>query len=268
MTPSGGRLIVTATAAACAYVVVALPRAIEPREPPWFLESAPAAAAEPAPIPPDPMLDRLIELILARGAFEAGGSEPPSATRERADRTRMLAASVERNLGAEPLEAVARDLVRRIEAAIVGDADADPALLGDFERQLARYGAVREGRRVAPRVVVRALAAARVAALLQMEPTRFMSDGEAEAYFAWAALHAGSDREELRELGLGGWRAHDAVRADEARAYHAYVSRRHDEAARLYQRVHEATGELAARNHSLAALVRAEIPGGLGTVDR
>ena len=210
--------------------------------------------------PADPMLDRLVELILARGAFEAGGAEPTTATAERADRTRALAAAVEVHLGEEALTALGRSLARRIELAARGESEESPALLGDFRRQLDRHGVTREGALVAPPIVVRALAAARVATLLQMEPTRFMDEAEEKAYFAWAALRPGEEGRDLRAFGDAGWARHDPVRAAEARAYFAFEDGRYEEAGRLYRSVHEATGELRARNHSLAAVLRAEIP--------
>src|SRR5690606_27856003 len=125
------------------------------------------------------MSDRLVELILARGAFEAGGTEPGAVTQERADRTRLLAGAVEKHLGEEALTTLARSLSLRIERASLGESDEGAELLGDFERQLALHGVVQDGKLVGPRLVVRALAAARIAAIVQMEPTRFMEDAEA-----------------------------------------------------------------------------------------
>jgi hypothetical protein len=260
MTPSGGRLIVTATATACAHLVLALPRAIEPSEPPYFIPRIEEPTSAGAEAPADAMIDRLDALILARGAFERGGFEPPTATKERADRTALLARAIETHLGEEALTSAARRLARRIDRRVHGESDEQPEILGDFERQLARHGVTRDGERVGPRVVVRALAAARIAALVDMEPTRFMTAAEEEAYFAWAAIRPGADAKALRAFGDPGYERNDPVRAAEARAYFAYVDGAYDVAARLYRRVHEETGELRARNHSLAALVRAGMP--------
>lgn len=258
MTPSGARLIVVATATACAYVVVALPRAIEPKEPPTYVPRHEAHEVEvPAP-PDDPMLERLEALVLARGALERGASEPATATEERRRRTEILARSVETHLGRGALDAFARALVARIDRRVHGESDEDEAILGDFERQLAMHGVFVGGERIAPRIVVRALAASRLATLMAFEPTRFMTEAETEAYYAWAALRPGAEAKELRAFGMAGYAELDPVRAAEARAYFAFREGRFADAASLYQRVHEQTGELRARNHAIAALVRAE----------
>jgi hypothetical protein len=257
MTPSGARLIVTATATACAYVVVALPRAVEPREPPHLVPASGGERDRGPDLPSDPRIERLVELVLARGEFERGGSEPTTATEERASRTRMLARAVESQLGERALRDVARHLAHRVDQRAHGDSEENPRILGDFERQLARHGVTRAGTMVGPRIVTRALACARIATLFGMEPTRFMTTAEEEAYFAWAALRPGADQRELRAFGAEGYARMNPTRAAEARAYFAYVDGEYDLAARLYQGVYDETGEFRARNHALAALVRA-----------
>ncbi len=270
LTSSGARLIVTTVAAGCATVLLCLPQAVAPRSPPalWpeaaeaelaqtlLAEERIAAAAESYE---GRALERLRALQAEQGRAEVGPGEAAAAAHERAlGLQRLLSLVAQENEGA--VEALRAQALVQLWPALRGDldADAEQVALGSFPRMLERYGAARDGRRLAPKSVVHAMFKARWNVMHGLEQTDGFSDAEAQAFWGWAALHAPNASEDFRYTAIQGYaRAHGPA-TRELLAYAAYQERSYARAASLYADLFEETGKLRFRNHARAALLMAQ----------
>ena len=266
MTPSGARLIVASIAFFCALFLAASPRAVVPLEPPYpIVKASPDEAndgakdgardglrlAEGA----DPAVNQLLQLLLERGAAEIGVIEPSDRFAERDARIRLLARSLESQLGEEAMRAFSRQIAREIERGIVQGANhneaVDPRLIARLDRQLELHHASLGGALIAPPSLVRAFALARLAMVFgEPRVDRFMSPSEREIYYGWAALFGEGEVQRFGEEGYAAIRPEIMRRATAFRAFHAGDF---DAAALLYRRIYEEEGSIAARNYALAA---------------
>jgi hypothetical protein len=250
MTRSGARLILASTAASCVGFLLCMPQPVAPRElPALVLDPAAVASAGAetealaARAPHDAPSDRLRALIA-----DAGTSAGGEALREALSAVR--AAHGEAGLGALRAEAACR-----AEAAL---SDAPPndetrRALGRFEPIATRYGLRRDGRRLAPPIVVRTLFEAQWNVIAGMAPTTGMSRTEEQAYWGWLALAAREAPVALRESALEAYAEVDGPGAEEAQAIVAYLNGDHADAFLRFKALYEATGELRLRNHAMAA---------------
>ena len=264
-TPGGARLIVAAVAAACGTVILCLPAGVPPQHPPPIWPDA-AEAALPAALAADVELARAAEsyegravgrlrrLYAEQGLAEVGGGEDPNATHERSLGSSRLLALVEAEHAAAARALRAEALVE-LWPALRGELglEREREILGSFARILERYGAAVDGRRVAPRSVLRVMYAARWNVIHGLERTEGFTDAEAQAYWGWAALHApveGPRGAAVREEAMREYAACGGPDADALRAYVAYGERAFAQASALYQRLFESTGALRYRNHA------------------
>ena len=272
LTPSGSRLIVAAFAASCATIIVCLPAALPPAlAPPIWPDAAEAALA--ADIEEDARqaaiaetLDgrgvaRLRRLYREQGQAEVTVGERPEVARERGlGLTRLLNIAERDREGATA--ALRGAALHQLWPALRGDLEPDDerALLGAFPRMLERYGAARDGRRLAPRSVVRAMFKARWNVVHGREPTDGFQSHEAEAYWGWAALHAPAASEQtqsvdVRGLAMAAYVQAGGPHARELQAYATYRSGAFARSAGIYGALFDETGHQRFRNHARAALL-------------
>ena len=276
LTPSGARLTVTIIGCACSIAVLTLPKAVLPSEMPRVQVSPGAFAAAvardealAAAAPTGPAADRLRLLLDVQGNAEAGTAESMEETEERSRALRRLRALIEQE-GAgdgepeagqdgqpERIRAALRaQAVLRFWPALRGEAEdaEERATLGSFPRMLDRYGAVRDGRLIAPRLVIHALYKARFNHLVGVEPTDGFDAEELRAYWGWAATHAPESRPALRRRAVRQYAMADESNAREIVAVDAVRDGRPAVASRMFTRLYEDTGLLRYRNYSLGAL--------------
>ena len=190
-------------------------------------------------------------LYLEQGLNEARPSTTPDAARLRDEELAQLAIELDE---AGALAAIrARDVGRTMSAlAASGDGPERLGEIGALPEALMRYGAVVEGRRVAPRVVVEAMAWARWNGVHQRPLTEGMDDTMLRAYHGWLVYYGPTEGTELRDGALV-----ELVRAGGQRGLETEgflrLSRNDRTGARLaFEAAYEATGNVRLRNHALA----------------
>lgn len=260
--PSRAPLVALVVALAVPGAVSALwlaPRPAVPAEmPPLVVPAQQAAAslaaiarsAEQAPSP-DATEQRRRTLYLAHGVTEARRRGSPDEARSRdAELTQLAATQAE----AGALDAVrARDVERSVQALRAqGEGDARLGEIGALPTALARYGAVIGDRRVAPIVVVEALAWARWNAIHRRTLTEGMDATLLHAYHGWLVYYGPSQGTELRDDALV-----ELVRAGGRRGLETEgflrLSRNDAHGAQLaFEAAYEASGNVRLRNHALA----------------
>lgn len=269
LTASGARLIVTTVAASCAFVILALPRAVPPQPPVMFPTDAerelPATQAQESELAEGtrdltgPVLERLRRLEAEQGRAEVGPGELPGVAEERRLGLMHLLRAVEReHPGAT--QALRAEALVQLWPALRGELEptAEQEALGSFPRMLERYGAARDGRRLAPKSVVHAMFKARWNVLHGLEQVDDFTPAEARAFWGWAAAHAPVEAQEVRLEAVRGYAAADGPATRELVAYGAYQAHEYARAARLYDELFEETGFLRHRNHGRAALLASE----------
>ena len=256
-------------AASCAFILLALPRAVPPRAP--VLVPLDAERALPGTLERERELaravsgyegvafERLRQLEAEQGASEVGPGEPPGVAAERALGLQRLLQVVEREHEGAIVALRAEALVR-LWPALRGDPEpaAEREVLGSFPRILERYGAARDGRRIAPKSVVHAMFKARWNVLHGLEQDDGFTADESRAFWGWAAANAPAGSVDVRLEAIRGYAAADGPAARELVAYGAYQEGQFAQAARLYQELFEESGFLRYRNHARAALILAE----------
>lgn len=261
MTESGAKLILVATAASCAAVLLALPRPTDPLPaPPLLLDSGAVAAAiaadeEAATTAPDDEAARALErLFLEVGRSASGGTDAPSAPRAQ-DIRAALGAFAEAH-GEEELAGLRARALSSLTLALRGELETDEASgrLGVFPQMLANYGLSADGDITAPSFVVRSLYKARWNGIFGRELTDGMAPIEREAYYGWLALRAETIPPERRLAALEAWARASGRDATEAQAVLHFATGDRARAAIEFQAAYEATGNLRLRNHALAAL--------------
>lgn len=269
LTPSGARLIVTTVAACCAFVVLALPRPVPPEPPVIFPADAERELPETLAREREQArgaqglagqaFERLRRLEAEQGRAEVGPGEPHAVSQERHLGLLRLLALVEREHEGATVSLRAEALVA-LWPALRGELEpqAEQEALGSFPRMLERYGAARDGRRLAPKSVVHAMFKARWNVLHGLGQTDGFTPAEARAFWGWAAANAPADAHALRLEAIRGYAEARGPATRELVAYGAYHAEEYARAARLYDELFEETGFLRHRNHGRAALLASE----------
>lgn len=254
----GTRLILTTVAAGCAAVVLSLPQGVLPRSAPPLrfdpaaVNAARTATSEAADTAAGWESDSpLWALYEAQGLAEIGEGESEEEFETRSRSIQTTVAEAREEGGDEAIVALRAQVVEGLDGALRGDRDDEGAFLGSFPRMLERYGAMQEGERVAPDIVLRALFAARFNGILGLELTEGLSDVELQGYWGWLALGAVDVPKERRGQALGAYVEAGGLDGDEALGWFAYEDGDYASAARFYGRGGDA-GNLRLRNHAIA----------------
>jgi hypothetical protein len=210
------------------------------------------ARAAAAAIPDDePSEARRRALYLETGLNEVHPSSTPEAARVRDAELAQLAVELE---GSGALGAVRARDVGRCVAALRASGDGPERLgeIGALPDSLVRYGAVFEGRRIAPPVVVEAMAWARWNALHRRPLTDGMDRTLLRAYHGWLVYYGPAQGTELRSGALVELVQAGALRGLETEGF-LRLSREDRAGAQLaFEAAYEATGNVRLRNHALA----------------
>ena len=261
LTGSGARLILGATAAGCAAVLLAIPQAVIPREGPGLHLDRGAvgevlSAESSVQLPTGEHVDRLLELYAEQGRIEVTEGEPREqfASRETAIREAIA------QLDEEEVDALRASAMQKLEPALAEELSGEERdeALGSFPRMLERYDAAEDGQIVAPMFVVRALFKGRWNGIHRRELTEGFSDVELQAYWGWLGLHAESAPIGRRLEGVARYRRAGGGHADEARAFLSFMSQQEARASSIYAEIFEQRADLRARNHALATGVQVE----------
>lgn len=261
LTASGARLILGATAAGCAAVLLAIPQPVIPREGPGLrLDRGAVAevldAESSVEAPTGEPVERLLELYAEQGRVETTEGEPREAfaARERAIREAIA------QLDDEEVDALRASAMQKLEPALSHELsnEEEAEVLGSFPRMLERYDAAADGHLLAPMFVVRALYKGRWNGIHRRELTEGFSDVELQAYWGWLGLHARSAPLGRRLEGVARYSWAGGGHADEARAFLAFLNEQEARASAEYAEIFEKRGDLRARNHALATGVQVE----------
>lgn len=208
-----------------------------------------AIVALAAQRPPTDEMDERATLYLEHGVQEVRPTSTPDEARTRDQRLEELAAALAE---AGTLDAVrASDVLATVDAlGVPGDARLGEK--GAFSSSLELYGAVVEGRRIAPAIVIEAMAWARWNGIHRRPLTEGMSDPLLRGYYGWLVYYGPSEGTEMRGAALV-----DYVRAGGQRGLETEgflrLSRNDATGARLaFEASYEASGNVRVRNHALA----------------
>lgn len=255
-------MIVAVSAAGCAGLLLTLPQAVVPTGPPELvfppgaLDSVEERDRElAASVRAGDASDRLRALVREQGRAEVAEGESEEAFAARREAVAAVVQEIVESEGVEAIAALRAEAVLGLDDALDGrlDREEEEAALGSFPRMLDRYGAHAEGVQVAPPLVVRALFAARWNAIAGRELTEGFSDEELAAYWGWLALGAEDAPPQMRAEALAAYARAGGPNASEAQAWEAFARGDMVQAAALYRRASESTGDLRLRNHALAA---------------
>lgn len=162
-------------------------------------------------------------------------------------------ATVREQHGEEAVTALrARDL-ETLETDLFGDEDA-VGRIGALRSTLEQYGAIDGDRRIAPFIVMYAIAKARWNLRYRLEVTDGLSNPELRAYWGWLALHATATEPGLRLSALEPYIEAGGEAPDETRATLLYLGGASLESAEQFQALHEEVMHFRHRNHALAAV--------------
>lgn len=261
LTPSGARLILGATAAGCAAVLLAIPQAVIPYEGPGLRLDRNAVAAvvdseASREAPRGEHVERLLELYAEQGRVETTPGESRQAFTAREVAIREAIA----HLDDDEVDALRAAAMQKLEPALGNElSDEEEAeVLGSFPRMLERYDAAEEGYLIAPMFVVRTLFKGRWNGIHRRELTEGFSDVELQAYWGWLGLHAESAPLARRLEGIARYARAGGGHADEARAFLAFLNEQEARASAEYAAIYEKRGDLRARNHALGTGVQVE----------
>lgn len=208
-------------------------------------ERAPATEAE----------TRRRDLYLEQGRAEVRASDSVASAAGRAEALIHALAAVADESGEDGVRAARMADVLRTEAALrgAGPAAARAGEAGMFAVTLERWGAIEGDRRVAPPLVVRALAIARWNAVFTRPLTEGMSAIHLRAYHGWLALHGAVGWTELREEALDAYTEAGGARALETRGVLLVRAGEPTAARDAFERAYERVGSLRLRNLALGA---------------
>ncbi len=234
-------------------IPVELPSLVLPRA-----EVVAAIAAEDAlarAAPDSASEERRRAAYLEQGRAELRGLDTPASARARLTTLRSATEALAEE-GPDAVAAARAADVLRMERALSGEGTEATRAgeLGMFARSLERWHAVEGGTRIAPRLVVRALASARWNAIHDRELTEGLSPLHLRAYHGWLALHGAIGASELRGRALMAYGRAGGARVHEARGVLLFLEGAPDLAAPELLASFEATGNLRVRNHWLAAV--------------
>ncbi len=211
--------------------------------------AAERALAERAPTSDTEVRRR--ELYRAQGLAEVRADDTPSSSTTRMTDLADLAATLS---AAGDLDAARAADIARGMAALRGEGTAAERAreAGMFAASLRRWGAERDGRRVASELVVRALFHARWNAVHAVPLTEGMSPVRLQAYHGWLALHADAAPAPLRAQAIAAYAAAGGARASEAEGVLAHRDGEAEVARAAFLRAYDETGSVRLRNHALA----------------
>jgi hypothetical protein len=126
-------------------------------------------------------------------------------------------------------------------------------VLGGFRQSLERWGAIANGRRAAPEMVVRALFAARWNAVHSLPLTDGFDAVHLRAYHGWLALYGDAAGSGLRAAALDAYERAGGMYANEVRGILAFRGGAYEEATDAWTRAFAVSGVLRMRNHAIAA---------------
>ncbi len=206
-------------------------------------------------------------IYLEQGLAEVRGAETPGAATDRLGRLSLATRRLLEVVGEEGIAAARAADVLRIERALLGDGEPEERAreLGRFALTLERWHAVEGGERIAPRIVIRALAAARWNAL-HFSASGATGDGEhraltdgmsplhVRAYHGWLALHGAIGLSPMRVAALRAYARSGGSFAREAHGALLFLEGEREVAAEELEASYAATGNLRVRNAALAAL--------------
>jgi hypothetical protein len=263
-------LAIVVPAALVAYW--ASPRPARPSEMPPLALSAPevrASIAREDALAAEARDDELEEhrrrLYLEDGLHEVHADE----TREEAAaRRREMSSVVHEIIEAGGDEAIARSRARDVQRMLPAlrstgqgadlNATERASELGLFPLMLSRYGAVVDGRRVAPEIVIRTLFAARWNAMHGRPMTEGMDELRLRAYHGWLALEGGEAPLGMRRTALDRYASVHGARVFEAQGTLEYEAGDFVDARAAFERAFTLSGSLRLRNHALACEVALE----------
>lgn len=262
LAPTRLGVILLVAAIGAGGTLLALPRAVVPRELPGLvLDPAQIArvqaddARRATTAPADAVADSLTELVATQGLAEVGTGETPEEARERFTRLGVAAYRVERAHGEAGVLALRARAVLDFERVLATRArgEARDRVLGSFPRTVERYGVTHGGRLRAPRFVLRTLYKSRWNAVCQLAATWQLTPVELRAFHGWLALGADSAAPAQRVAALDAYAAAGGVRSREARAGLAWIAGDLHRAEELYGEALSRTGSLRFRNFMRAA---------------
>ena len=195
-------------------------------------------------------------LYLQHGLAEVRMDDAPDEFETRAANLAMLARRIFDRDPHELAAVRARDVTRMMPAlrGEGGLAEADRASeLGVFPRMLERYGAITDGRRVAPELVIRTMFHARWNAMHGIPMTEGMDALHERAYYGWLALEGGEAPLGMRMEAVDAYAAAGGWRVWETRGALAYASGEMAEARGDFERAWDLGGSLRMRNYALGA---------------
>jgi hypothetical protein len=250
------------TAIACAFVLLARPRAIIPAALPPLVLSVSAVEAcldadrkEAASAPKSAGLDAMYQGFLAEGLAERGGTVDLEDARRRQDMFANLATIELERAGAQAaskLRAQAVERFMKARAGEIADANERDGLLGSFEKQLERYGLTNsDGAIIAPVLSVRAMYKSRWNLIHARERSDGLSPIEIQAFEGWIALHGLSTPPEVRAKAARAFREAGGKRGALTLAIWLFQGGALDAAEQLFREESE-RGELFVRNYQLA----------------
>jgi hypothetical protein len=253
-----GFFAILATATACATMLLAAPRRVEPLQlPPLVLD---ATAAEKAiatdralatKAPSGAPVQELEQVFGEIGQAERKGHEGLKGVSERDRRIWRITASLLREFGPPGLDALRAKAVEHAMKLLASD-DRSPAadrVLGNFREVLVSYGLRDEsGHFRAPPLAVRAAYKARWNLVLQRPVTEGLSPVELQAYYGWMALHAGTLAPERRAAAARSFYEAGGQRGAEIYAIWLFQGGAIDDSLALMRKAFEKSGELRLRN--------------------
>lgn len=265
--PEGARLLVIVIGVSCASVILYSPQAIPPSStPPLVLglsdveEVRLADASSEEQVPRSETVLRLERVYAAAGFAELG---EPEETEAHPRRMAELAAGIEeleREAGAEAVNALRARTATRGYLALLGQSSTEErrGLLGNFAEILERYSVVSQHRLVAPEIVFRSLYKARWNGYMGRALTDGLSPIELQAYWGWLALHAHDIEVRRRLHALERYEEASGERLVEARAALLFQAGAYPESSDIYDSLFQDTGSIRYRNHALAAVSAAQ----------
>lgn len=249
-------------APACAAILLALPRPVEPNQLPSLRLNAKQVAqtwvgdqASAKDAPRSPPAVQLRALLLEEGRSERALSESPGAFQRRRDQIRQALAAVRRLEGEKAILALRAQAVTELESGLdlALPSDQTEGLLGSFPSFLQRYRAAKDGVLVAPRLVVRTMFKGRWNMLHELPSTYALSPVERLAYYGWLALHADGAPLALRYAALEQYQTAGGRSVAEAKGTLLFLDGQFEKAVHNLQDAFRQHRTLRLRNYVLGA---------------
>lgn len=189
-------------------------------------------------------------LYVAQGLAEVMRHDDPVRMQNRIDALRHVLDGWDQ----PAIDAVRAADLLRMEAALRGEGTTEERAgeLGRFAETLTRWRATSEGQRVAPALVVRALAHARWNAVFDRTLTEGMSPIRERAYHGWLALHGLEGWSEPREAAVQAYEDAGGPRVRETRGILLCLHEEPVAAREELEASYAATSDLRVRNHAIA----------------